>query len=533
MSFTSEADLPCPPETLIDPPPDEEDTVIPPAWSHYPELLPENLVSPGPGHLGSAVLMSHVCQRWRQLALDHATLWAHTIGLLPKQVEIMVSRSKTSDLHVMLYGACDRPDPDLVLEYFRRNPQASSRIRTLIWVDARISHFRDNYCSPGASGLLTQCDLSGLVDLTVFARETFRFEDTPIDPEWGSTHFIHIDLPALKSASIHDTVFAFHNARNLTTLSLQMLDELDRDDPFGNLFFNLGQLLCCLNMYKDTLESLELSSVRYTVFRPFVYDVIAAAFESVDEAIIQFSRLSKLVVRDEFWQPEYLSSDDEGIEDQPYAEPIPLIYASASPLAIFFSFLSYPKTADVTLHVVCESEGSAETMHKVIPTLYGAGTPYCDASRVLFRPDLDEIWIAFYSLPEEIRLTYPEVDDIEVVDPWLDTVFGLFVPEHDTLTHNRRPSLSVMISYGDFPHPPDIVKTLLGDDVDLAALAVRSANEDDYSQLQQFIDSTANPGFTRWEPLAGAMGESTGDTVVAAGAGVDGGREERMERVSN
>ncbi|VDB92150.1 unnamed protein product [Peniophora sp. CBMAI 1063] len=501
MSFASEAHLPCPPKIPRETTPDREatpsDSIIPPSWTQYPELLPANLVSPGPGDLGSAVSVSHVCQRWRQLALEHATLWAHTVGLLPGQVDLMVSRSKSSPLHVMLYGADYRPNPDVVLDYFRSHPEASSRIHSLTWVEGRTNYFRKNYCSPGTAGLLTQCDLSGLYDLTIFASETFNFENTVIDPEWGSAYLIHINVPALVSASIHDTVFAFHDARNLTRLSLQMLDDVAIDDMHMNLCFNVGQLLSCLNKYKDTLEFLELSSVGYAMHEPDAYDVIRQTFGEVRMGLVHFSRLRTFIFRDDFWPPELLLSDEEA-EDEPYAQPIPLLYASLSPMKAFFSFLSYPEDTDIILHVMCASEGAAKTLHAFMPMLDHVGSPFCAAARVLFNHRLERLSIAFYRLPDDIFDAYPDVDDQDVVDPWLETVFGQW---DNTMisSHNRNPSIIMNISYHDTVQPMDILRIFLGDDADLAALAVRTDNEDDYSGVVDFYQSTENPGFTRLE----------------------------------
>ncbi|VDC01255.1 unnamed protein product [Peniophora sp. CBMAI 1063] len=537
IRMASEEDPPTPPKRPWNPKttqyqveaPTDEDPYLPPTWTLQPSLAPLNLLSPGRGHLGGAIIASQVCHRWRELALDHAALWANCIGLLPEQMEEMVHRCKSHPLSVVLYGSAERPDIDLVFEYLMHHGEVSRRVESLTWYETRRGHFREHHYALNRQSLLARCDLSGLLHLKVVAseddgRQPAFLSPTPLDITWYSTQVARLRLPALVSAYIYDASFAFDGVRNLTKLSWHFLEDADSEGLFDKAL-HMGLLITCLCEYQETLEELTLESGTYPTDHPDLFDVIQNMANQTGGRFkpVHFRRLRKLKIRERIWQPELVPAGDDR-PDEPDATPVPLLYSSQSPMKAFFSLITYPPTCQLALDVVCETVGSCESMNALLYQLHLSGSPLWDAAHVTFDPAPELLRLLLYQIPETIRRQMPDGETSVVADAWMDAVFGAHAPGSSIKPACLPPVIDITIRYRSFD-PVTVVATVFGDR-DLPVLSVRSPYRDDYMDLLGHWDTDGLlPWYTRWEEsehLICSTAGSDGDTH-----GEDSGKDEQ------
>ncbi|VDB96547.1 unnamed protein product [Peniophora sp. CBMAI 1063] len=511
IKIVSEGDPPTPPKRPWNPKttryqveaPTEEDPYLPPTWTLQPSLAPANLLSPGCGHLGGAIVASHVCHRWRELALDHAALWANCIGLLPEQMEEMVPRCKSHPLNVVLYGSAERSDSDIVLEYLIKHKEVARCVQCLTFYQARRGHFREHYHTPETAGLLARCDLSNLRHLKVAAseddgRQPAFLSPTPLDITWYSTQVTRLSLPALVSAEIFDTSFAFDDVRNLTKLSWRFLEDEGSEGLFDKAL-HIGLLITCLCELQEMLEELTLESGTYPTDHPDLSDIIQNMANQNDGRFepLHFRRLRKLTIHERLWQPELVSAGDDR-PDEPDALPVPLLYSSQSPMNAFFSLITYPPTCQLALDVVCETVGSCKSMDALLHQLYASGSPFWDAAHVTFDHSSEDLMLLLYQIPENIWCQTPDGETPMAADAWLDAVFGAHASGSSVQPPRPPPVIEIKIHYRSFD-PVTVAETVFGDR-DLPILAVRSPYREDYTDLLEHWDTDGLAlWYTRWE----------------------------------
>ncbi|VDB94091.1 unnamed protein product [Peniophora sp. CBMAI 1063] len=511
--------------------PTEEDPYLPPSWTLHPSLAPANLLSPGCGYLGSAIIASQVCHRWRELALDHAALWANCIGLLPEQMDEMVLRCKSHPLSVVLYGSAERPHTDIVLQYLMEHKKVSCRVRSLTWYETRRSHFREHYYTSETPGFLARCDLSGLLHLNVFASEYDERGQavaglTPVDLTWYSTQFARLSLPSLVSADICDVSFMFCDLRNLTKLSWRWLEDPETLGMNENSM-HLGLLVTCLREYQATLEELTLESGTYDRDYPNLIDLLETPDNQTDGHFkrLHFRRLRKLAIRERLWQPELVPVGDTR-PDEPYALPVPLIYSTEAPMMTFFSLITYPQNCQLVLDIRCETVGSCECVNVLFPRLYAAGSPYWDAAHVTFDAAPLNVQLLLYQIPEDLECEVPYGMPPMGANAWMDAIFGPYTSDADVQLPHPPAAIDITI-YSRHLDPVTVMTTVFGDH-DLPVLAVRSPFSKDFTDLLGHWETEeAIPWYTRWEDSEPTASQSTesGD-----GSGDESSNEDVRER---
>lgn len=91
------------------------------------------------------ITITHVCKWWRQIALEHATLWNRVVTSEPEHLATMLQRSQTAPLHIDILAASSPDNPNM--------HNASSFFRALVTQDE--THGQDTVVSDELFTLLS------------------------------------------------------------------------------------------------------------------------------------------------------------------------------------------------------------------------------------------------------------------------------------------------------------------------------------------------------------------------------------------